>query len=55
MSKSSIEDKPKIYNKRKNEKTFNYLSTKYIIRKSKLIYLVKLIDKLSYNGLKTNR
>ena len=55
MSKLTYEDKINIYKERKNGKTFNYLSTKYNIRKDNLKYLVRLIDKHGYNILSTNQ
>lgn len=55
MSKLSYEDKINIYNDRKKGLSVSSLIVKYNVRKTVIVYLIRLIDKHGFDILRTSK
>ena len=55
MSKLSYEDKINIYNDRKKGLSVSSLIAKYNVRKTVIVYLIRLIDKHGFDILRTSK
>ena len=54
MTKISYEEKINLYYDRKNDMSFPSIKSKYVLTKSGVVYLVRLIDKHGFDILRTN-